>query len=261
MPPPISLRALRDATRRINEIGALGGAAPAERWQETIQLHVGRITSTTKTEDRYPGTRYDYFANTDNAASPPAGSYVAGETIWIKSRRSETLTVGVNYDLALVGVRLADGIPIYAVVSPPVSSVNIAARMSASATQAITTALQTQVAWDTSDWDNDSLVDLANDRFTITTAGRYLVTCTVAFATNTSGSVRRLRLHASSGTPSIFAGQTSWPVALGDYLSCSGIVQLADTDTVHATVYHDAGVNVNLTTDRVMSIEYLGESI
>lgn len=104
---------LRTTIARVREIGAIGGEAREDPAPSTIEMHTGRITSTTKTEGRYPGVRYDYDANADNADTAPAGAYTAGETIWIKARDGETLKVGTNYELKLVGTRESDGIDIY----------------------------------------------------------------------------------------------------------------------------------------------------
>lgn len=119
MADPISISELRGTIRRVREIGAIGGDAREDPAPSTTEMHTGRITSTTKTEGRYPGKRYDYDADADNTDPPaPGGAYTEGETIWIKARGGETLKVGTNYELKLVGTRLADGIDIYVALTP-----------------------------------------------------------------------------------------------------------------------------------------------
>lgn len=116
---PLSWSRLKSTMRRVDEIGAIGGEAREEMQPATIEMHTGRITSTTKTEGRFPGKRYDYDADADNADTAPAGAYTIAETIWIKARAGEMLSFDVDYDLKLVGTRASDGIEIYVLVSPP----------------------------------------------------------------------------------------------------------------------------------------------
>jgi hypothetical protein len=91
---------LRNAVEKIE---SLATTAPAESPQ-TVETHWVRITSTSQTDGRYEGTRYDRTAS----------GFDAAETIWVDTPNGETLAVGTYY-----AARLSDetgGVAIYDVM-------------------------------------------------------------------------------------------------------------------------------------------------
>lgn len=250
---PLSISRLNDTMRRVDELGAIGGSSREDPLPDTIEMHTGRITSTSKTEGRFPGKRYEYDANTDNADTPPAGSYTEKETIWIKARGGETLVVGTNYDLKLVGTRLSDGIPIYVVVSPPA-----------------TTSLSTCIVYDV-----DNLT-IANDTFTALnwneekvdtdsyhspsvnpshliapSDGQYLAIAHIEWTTNATG-YRALYLVSDSTLGAGIASTYTISPAVGGIVfgqSVSMQLQMAASDVVEVKCRQTSGGDLDLISD------------
>lgn len=117
-----------DDARRIRETvirserDARNTVKPTRGTNELVEVHVVRITSTTQTENRYPGTLYSY-----NASS---GSYTELSTvggIWVDTPNGEALIVDRTYRAHAAGVRQSDGIPVFVVISvaPPFSGATV----------------------------------------------------------------------------------------------------------------------------------------
>jgi hypothetical protein len=106
---PRSRDRIRDAVERVEqELSASVSTAAAA--PDTIEVHLVKITSTTKIAGRYPGTLYHYDADADTLTPDTIGD------IWIKAFNSVALETGVFYPARVAGARSADGKLIYYVL-------------------------------------------------------------------------------------------------------------------------------------------------
>lgn len=248
MGDPISISELKGTIRRVKEIGAIGGEEDEDPSPSTIEMHTGRITSTTKTDGRFPGKRYDYDANADNADTAPVGAYTIGETIWIKARGGETLVVGANYDLILVGTRLSDGIDIYVVVHPPSASSSFSGgKVYGPGTTTITTGGGGIVMdWSTEVYDTSTYWTSGQPtRLVAPETGKYLACCNINWL-NLAAGIGRLLITASAGTVTSVAESTIVASAGQNIQSVAGVVPLNINEYVTVNVYQNSGVSVTL---------------
>ena len=121
---------------------------------------------------------------------------------------------------------------------------SISARMYATATQSINNATFTVREFDTEDYDTDgSLVDLANNKMVIQTAGKYICVASAGFVANTT-EFRILRIYKGADwfAESVVdnAGGTA-----GTVLSCSAIIDCAVNDEITIKVYQFSGGALN----------------
>lgn len=105
----LTFNELRQAADRANERLQRGFDAEQEPPPETIEIHWVRISSTTKTDSRYPGHRY----TRDGAAN----TFTEAETCWVYGPNGMTLATGIYYPAKLAGVKADDGLAIYDAVS------------------------------------------------------------------------------------------------------------------------------------------------
>jgi hypothetical protein len=121
------------------------------------------------------------------------------------------------------------------------------------ATQSITTATETALAFNTERWDQagnaaDTQHDTVtnNSRLTCRYAGVYLVTAYAAFVGNATG--QRYLTVRINATASQFNGIMQQPgnATYGNELQVSSLVSLAVNDYVQAIVYQDSGIGLNV---------------
>jgi hypothetical protein len=110
--------------------------------------------------------------------------------------------------------------------------------------QTITTSTVTPLSFDTEDWDTDTMFDAGTPtRFTIVTAGRYLLSGFFRWNNNVSG-VREamLRLNGSTRLEEHFqapvSGEAGHVIAM--------VAELVATDYVELCAYHTRGSNLNV---------------
>jgi hypothetical protein len=125
------------------------------------------------------------------------------------------------------------------VVNPP------GAKSHKTANQGIATATWSGSALDTSDYDTDTLHNVATGTFTFNTQGTYICVGTCQFANSNVG-LRGIRLNKNSGTliSSNFDGAPS--STLNCNLAVTGIQQFNSTDTLQCEVYQNSGGSLNL---------------
>ena len=248
---PLSISHLNDTMRRVDELGAIGGSSREDPLPDTIEMHVGRITSTTKTEGRFPGKRYEYNANTDNADTPPAGSYTEKETIWIKARGGETLVVGTNYDLVLVGTRLSDGIAIYVVVHPPASALSTCIVYDVD-NLTIANNTFTTLNWNEEKVDTDSYHSGSNpSRLIAPSDGQYLAIANIKWTANATG-FRALFIVSTSTLGSGVAAISVVSPAVGGInfgQTTTMQPQMAATEFIEVKVTQTSGGDLDLLSD------------
>lgn len=132
-------------------------------------------------------------------------------------------------------------------IVPPLVRVN-----KSSATQALVNSTLTYVTWDAEDYDTDEMFTTAsNTVITCKTAGVYLVTASLTFATNATGS-RLLSLMKNPSSTSDFGAAFAghWLPASGAgseaVLSVSSPVSLAVNDVVRVMAFQSSGGNLNI---------------
>lgn len=111
MPPPLSLRGIREAVAWYKD-QPRGGTFDEGPPPPLIETHRVKITSYTRTSGRYPGTLYAYDANGDSYTA-----YVADD-IWVKAPNGEILLKEAYYTASVVGVKASDGKHIFLVNNP-----------------------------------------------------------------------------------------------------------------------------------------------
>lgn len=103
---------LTDVVRRVEQMPREDAQGPLVL-PNTVELHWLRITSTTKTDDRYPAERYDRNAE--------AKSFTRRESCWLDTPNNDALLVDTYYPAKLSGTRLADKREIYDLITPTTS--------------------------------------------------------------------------------------------------------------------------------------------
>jgi hypothetical protein len=119
-------------------------------------------------------------------------------------------------------------------IAPP------AVALTQSASQSIPTAAFTALTWDTEGVDSDNMhsTTVNTDRITAVTAGWYLVTAAVEFATSATGA--RIVNIKKNGT-SVLAGNNAGPESFQMPQSVTCLVFLAVGDYVQALAYQASG--------------------
>lgn len=123
-----------------------------------------------------------------------------------------------------------------------------AVRVRKSAVQSIPNAGGAILTWDVEDYDTDGIHDNAtnNTRLTCRTAGKYLVSLTVVFATNTVGTRTAYILKNSSAAEGpVYHGAPNPTGGESTSMSISGILDLAVGDIVEAAAYQVSGIALN----------------
>lgn len=206
-----ALRTLRDMRAELKEREV---PTPSRRVSDNpIELHVGKITSTTTTSGRYPGLRWE---RTNGAATP---TYTAtDEVIWIEPTNSETLAVGTLYNLKLVDEH-SDGKLVYRAVG--VSGSAAYARVNNTGTSTTVPLVgNATVTWTTEESDTSGYWDPANPSVLTVPAGVFEFTA-------------NLQVNGSPGSRALF-----WIATPG------GFSRVALTSLAWVTV--GAGLNYDL---------------
>jgi PKD repeat protein len=119
-------------------------------------------------------------------------------------------------------------------------------------TQSLTNATLTYVQWDAEDYDTDGMFTTSdNTKITINTTGVYLVTATITFATNGTGS-RLMSLMKNPSSPSDFGSAFAgcWmddPGAGAEtVLSVSSPISLVATDVIRVMAFQSSGGALNI---------------
>lgn len=114
--------------------------------------------------------------------------------------------------------------------------------MRSTAAQTLTTGVETTISLDVADEDTDGMADLAGDQIVFKTAGLYIVSAQVVFATSSSG---YRRLVVIDGTGANIAGATTGDaVSVQLYLECTKVRRFAVNDSVKASVQQASGGNL-----------------
>lgn len=144
-----------------------------------IELHPVKITSTTLTDDRYPGTLYVRDAGGDDFAQ-----LGEDDAIWVDTPNGETLGTGTYYWAKLTGKVESDGKPVYEVVGTITEvSAFSGASVWLNSTQSVTTGSAVAIQWTHEAWDADSYWDAGTpDRLVIRQTGDYVVMAGLAWS-------------------------------------------------------------------------------
>lgn len=130
--------------------------------------------------------------------------------------------------------------------SAPEWGATAAAKVSLSASQAISHNTNTAIIFDTEEQDTDGMYSSGNPtRITVQRNGDYLIGCYVIFYTNSTG-VRSTAIVVSRAGNSIYDSRN----AVGaDHTKVSivGKVSLQTGDTIYTNVYQGSGGNLNVT--------------
>lgn len=125
------------------------------------------------------------------------------------------------------------------------ASTDISAKVYKSANQAITTATETILTFDSEEFDTDTIHDNVtnNSRLTCKTAGKYIVILQVRFADNATG----YRFATITKNGSYAAAQMQQPISgNGTNIVVTSLVSLAVNDYVEGTCYQSSGGNLNV---------------
>jgi hypothetical protein len=119
--------------------------------------------------------------------------------------------------------------------------------------QSITASTRTALIWDTSVYDNDSILDIGGSnptRLAVTAAGRYLVTAKVRMDAGTGGGgSQRYAVLQHSGARGDF-GKVEFNYGTAALEFCmSAIIDLATTEYIELDVFHDSGASEGVTAE------------
>lgn len=192
----------------------------------------------------YDGTNFQLVSTLPSGVNP-SGTPAQGDILYYNGSTWARLAAGTSgHFLKTQG---ASANPTWAsatATAPP------RCRVRRTASQTITTATTTQIAFDAEDFDTDTMHDTAtnNTRITIKTAGVYLVTATVAWASNATGSRQAFfHLNGSNTTgtgPKAYASTAGVVGTPGDTITA--IAPLAVNDYIELSVRQDSGGNLDV---------------
>ena len=119
-------------------------------------------------------------------------------------------------------------------------------RVSHSVVQVITSAVTTQINFDTEAYDNDSMHDTVtnNQRITPTTSGVYVVTTSGVWSSGGTTGGRNVTISLNGTTPTAEAAQVASSQLISSCVS-SALNLNGTTDYVVTTVSHNQGANQN----------------
>lgn len=125
--------------------------------------------------------------------------------------------------------------------------------------QALTTATVTTLTWDTESSDTDDYHSNVtnNDRMTVPSDGRYLLTCNLYYASNATG----YRLIAFYKNGVTVMGQVQLPAVAttNTNLGYSTVVSAVEGDYFHVVGYQNSGGSLNVLTPSSFTITRLGD--
>jgi hypothetical protein len=110
-------------------------------------------------------------------------------------------------------------------------------------TQTLATDAWTAVAWDTVDYDTDSLFDPGNPSYVqVQTTGLYLLTATMAIAGSSAGSIRGVRIR--SNTQGTLTDSRTYPSSTNMTGGASTQSLLAAGEVLYVEGYQNSGVDL-----------------
>jgi hypothetical protein len=245
MPPPISLRELRDTMGRVRELGAFGAQQLEGPPPPTTEMHPVQITSTTQTAGRYPGTLYTYDADLDTYTA-----YLAGD-IWVDRPNSETLATGTYYWAKLVGTKASDGKMIFQVVGASSSAKSFCSAW-LNADVICTSGIAKAVEFNNEIADTDDYHSTSSNKelFTVPADGLYSIHAAIVWEVSDAGAYRLVQLAVNSNIvardwrPPV-AGWAGNPVPV--ICQVSWIGEMVAGQEAFLWAKHDAGVNLKVT--------------
>ncbi len=134
---------------------------------------------------------------------------------------------------------------------------DMGARAKNSADQTLATAEWTTLAWNSEDWDTDTIHDTVtnNSRLTCKTAGKYLVSYYIQFDSNATG-YRSLIVQKNGGNT--FGDANAAINGKETYLLGSYVESLAANDYLTLLAYQNSGGNLNVDLASFFAMQRIG---
>jgi hypothetical protein len=104
------IRILRQTIRRVREGLPFGGTPISRPPSELTEISWVKLTSTTATAGRYPGTRFDH--DTQNT-----GMDTASETVWMEAPNGEAVDTSTYYPCRFSGILATDGLAVFVMIA------------------------------------------------------------------------------------------------------------------------------------------------
>lgn len=250
------LLATREDARRISEVVMRDEGRPRNgvepgvaRQPRAIETHWVEITSTTKTDERYPGTLY-WRNHTDTTPAYVQVGDAGG--IWIGTPNGETLTTGVKYPARAAGVKSSDSKPCFDVLTARGFS---GARVKQVVQNNINDKFDTEVEFDDMVFDTDSFWSAGQPkRLTAPAAGYYQAITTIIWGENATGlrHVKLINNGGGGGGDSVIDSEAhagvydSADITGGPAMNVAGITQMNAGDFLTVVVWHNAGTTLGL---------------
>jgi hypothetical protein len=147
----------------------------------------------------------------------------------------------IIYNTTLASLQSYDGASWVSYV--PVNADEASCRVSHSTTQAIANATPTVLAWNTEDYDTDGMHSTVtnNSRITFVTAGKYIFSSSVKFATSIAASTSARIEILLNGTTVIASQSTAAVGTEAPALNIGDARDFASGDYIEVRVYHNSG--------------------
>lgn len=222
-----------------------------------IELHPIRITSTTQTAGRYPGTLYTYDADADSYTV--AGT--AGD-IWVDTPNGEALTVGNNYWAKLAGVESDDGKLIYQAVggfessTPELGGALVVLTANATIAFGATSATLsfTNETYDTDDYHDNTTNP---SRLTVAETGRYQLNAGI-IVDGTLGASGAVNVRFGvNGAGTVYGLTLPMPSNINAYFCITGNLLLTAGDYAEVLIRNDCAGSITVLTPSYFSITRL----
>lgn len=123
---------------------------------------------------------------------------------------------------------------------------NVGASIRSTGAQSITNNTTTKVNFDTVNFDTDGMADLTNERLTIRTPGKYLVTARVRTDNNGSGTERAIWIRKNGVATTDYGLSSTFPTGATGVPPSVAIMDLAAGDYLEAFVYFNATSAMNI---------------
>jgi len=138
---------------------------------------------------------------------------------------------------------------------------DIGARVTHASAQSIISGSGVIVAFDTERWDTDTMHDnvINNSRLTATTAGKYVISAHIKFASNNTG-IRSFSLRVNGTDVIAVYTQNSVTDSVNE-MSISTIYEFSATDYVEVQAFQNSGGNLDITKDNLFSPEFAIQKI
>lgn len=202
-----------------------------------------RLVDGILTEHNQDGTHDEALIQSRTADTAPAsGDYILTSDV----SDSNALKKVTLSNLGSNGTWIAaGGIASNAVTGAKLGQV-IGCRLTKSSTQSISDNTETNVTWDTETWDTDSMHSTSSntERITATTAGIYLITAYLNWASSGSGS--RFVTISKSGVGTIARQNVGSTASGAGECNASVAINLAVGDYVTISCYQNSGGSLNL---------------